>query len=127
MTPRPRATRPNELTAYKKRYDSGDILPPRFCCGVIVRTTSRAFRILLLAGLLAVASAAAEPPVPATVAERPRPVGPVAWAIELIRRWHASLQPPVETDTDQPRRLSPFVSSVLHPEPLPDPPKKNEL
>lgn len=89
-------------------------------------------RLLGLATLLAASLAAspqepATPPAAASSAERPRAPGPVAWAIEWLRRWRASLQAPADGEDDAPRRVSPFVSSVLQQEPAADPPRKNEV
>ena len=90
-------------------------------------------RLLGLAVLLT-ASLAASPQEPATPpaaanssVERPRAAGPVAWAIEWLRRWRASLQAPAEGDDDAPRRVSPFVSSVLQQPPAAEQPRKNEI
>lgn len=84
--------------------------------------------------LLLAASLAASPEEPATPpaaanssVERPRASGPVAWAIEWLRRWRASLQAPAEGEDDKPRRVSPFVSSVLQQPPAAEQPRKHEI
>lgn len=89
-------------------------------------------RLLALAVLLAASVAAspqepAAPPAAASSVERPRVSGPVAWAIEWLRRWRASLQAPAEGEDDAPRRVSPFVSSVLQQPPAAEQPRKNEI
>lgn len=90
-------------------------------------------RLLALAVLLAASVAASpqEPAAPPAAAassvERPRVSGPVAWAIEWLRRWRASLQAPAEGEDDAPRRVSPFVSSVLQQPPAAEQPRKNEI
>lgn len=84
--------------------------------------------VLLAASLAASPQEPATPPAAATSSvERPRASGPVAWAIEWLRRWRASLQAPADGEDDNPRRVSPFVSSVLQPEPVAEPPRKNEV